>query len=101
MEHASAIIEWMIIWVADIISKYDIRDNGRTTYDLITQHTVKHNIVGFGERVHYKFKAPDTKKDKTSTEASGIGYFIGIVNRNTQYIVATDEGIITCSTLVG
>ena len=27
-----------------------------------------------------------------------MGYLIGIINRNTQYLVATDEGIITCST---
>ena len=66
---------------------------------MITQHTVKHNIVGFGERIHYKFKVPDTKKDKTSTDASRMGYFIGIINRNTQYLVALDEGIITCSTI--
>ena len=73
LENASAIIEWMIIWVADIISKYAIQENGRTTYEMITQHTVKHKIVGFGERIHYKFKVPDSKKDKTSTDDSGMG----------------------------
>ena len=99
LENASAIIEWMIVWVADIISKYAIQENGRTTYEMTTQHTVKHKIVGFAERVHYRFKIQDSKKDKTSNSDSGIGYFVGIVNRNTQYLVATKEGIVTCSTI--
>ena len=99
LENASAIIEWMIVWVADIISKYAIQENGRTSYEMTTQHTVKHKIVGFAERVHYKFKIQDSKKDKTSYADSGTGYFGDIVNRNTQYLVARKEGVVTCSTI--
>ena len=80
LDNASAIIEWMIVWVADIISKYALQDNGRTTYEMTTQHTVKHKIVGFAARVHYKFKIQDSKKDKTSTSDVGTGYVVGIVN---------------------
>ena len=46
-------IEWMIVWVADIISKYSVHPNGRTTYEMITKHAAKHKITGFGEKVDF------------------------------------------------
>ena len=40
LENSSAIIEWMIVRVVDIISKYAIQDNGRNTCETITQYAV-------------------------------------------------------------
>ena len=95
----SAIIEWLIVWVADLLSKYKVHENGRTTYEMNTQHVWKGKVIGFGEKVHYQFKIPANEKDSCSTEKNGIGYFVGIINRNTQYIISTTDGIITCSTV--
>ena len=38
-------IEWFVLGVDYIISKYSIHENGRATYEMITQHTAKHKIV--------------------------------------------------------
>ena len=99
LENDSPIIEWMVVWVADAISKYSVKDNGRTTYEMITQHSVKHKVVGFAEKVDYMMKISSGKRNACSNEKTGTGYFIGIVNRNTQYLVATKDGIVTRSTV--
>ena len=41
----SAIIEWLIVWVADLLSKYKVHENGRTTYEMNTQHIWKSHWV--------------------------------------------------------
>ena len=99
VENESPIMEWMVVWVADIISKYQVKDNGRISYEMITQHTAKHKVVGFAEKVDYMMKIQAAKKNSTSNDKSGTGYFIGIVNRNTQCLVAASGGIIACSTI--
>ena len=100
VKNDSALADWMIVWVADILAKYRVHENGRTTHELNTQHRTKHKIVGFGEKVHFQFKMPATERDACSNEKSGTGYFVGVVNRNTQYLVSTvEDGIIACSTI--
>ena len=32
----SAIIEWLIVWVADLLSKYKVHENGGATYEINT-----------------------------------------------------------------
>ena len=43
----SAPMEWLIVWVADVILKSRVLPNGRTLYEIYTHHARKHNIVGF------------------------------------------------------
>ena len=85
------------MWVADILSKYVVHDNGRTTYELITQHTAKHKVIGFAEKVHFQLKIPVSKRNACSNEKSGVGDLLGIVNRNTEYLIATENGIVACT----
>ena len=54
IENHSAIMEWMIVWVADFLSKYVVHENGRTKYEMTTQHLVKHKVIGFAEKVHFQ-----------------------------------------------
>ena len=44
-------------------------------------------------------KVPAGERDACSTDKNGTGYFVGIINRNTQYLVSTTEGIVTCATI--
>ena len=71
----SAIIEWLIVWVADLLSKYKVHESGRATYEMNTQHIWKGKVIGLGEKVHFQFKIPANEKDTCSTEKNGIGYF--------------------------
>ena len=52
IDKSSAMMEWLIVWVADILAKYR-RENGRTTYEMNAQHIWKGKVFGIGEKFHY------------------------------------------------
>ena len=94
-----ALIEWLVVRVGDVLAKFKVHENSRTTHEMNTQHAWKGKVIGFGERVHYHLKVPQGERDKCDTTNTGIGYFLGIVSRNTQYLVSTPAGVITCATV--
>ena len=53
IDNNSALIECLIVWTADIPSKYAVHANGRTAYGIEAQHTVKHKVIGFAEKVYF------------------------------------------------
>ena len=79
--------------------KYAVHPNGRTSYEMYTQHKCKHMIVGFGERVNFQYKVQHSERDALSNSKSGVGYFLGIVARNTAYLISTLEGMVAVSTI--
>ena len=66
---------------------------------MATQHVVKHKVIGFAEKVHFQFKVQREKTNACSNDKSGVGWFVSIVNRHTEYLVATKDGVISCSTV--
>ena len=99
IENSSALIEWLIVWTADILIKYAIHPNGRTSYEMYSQHACRHMVLGFGEKVNFQFKVQHSERDALGHSNSGVGYVVGIVNRNTSYLVSTLEGIVAVSTI--
>ena len=63
IDNGSATMEWLILWTANIISKYAVHENGRTSYEMATQHVVKHTVIGFAEKVHFQFKVQRGKRN--------------------------------------
>ena len=78
-------VPWMVGWSGDILLKYNTRPTGRTPYEEMTGHRVKHKVAGFGERVHFKV-ATDTVQDKFDGEWSE-GYFVGVITKSSEYLV--------------
>ena len=66
---------------------------------MTTQHLVKHKVIGFAEKDHCQLKIPADKRNACSNDKSGTGYFVGIISRNTAYLVATEDGIVACFTV--
>ena len=99
IDNNSALVEWFIVWTAYILFKYTVHENGRTSYEMATQHVSKHKVIRFAEKVHFQFQIQREKRNACSNEKSGIGCFVGIVTRNTEYLIATTDGIISCSTV--
>ena len=56
VDHNSALIERLIAWTADILSKYTVHENGRTSYKMGTQHTFQHKVIAFVETVYVQLK---------------------------------------------
>ena len=55
----SALVAWLMLQVAGVISKYRVLPNGRTSYEMKTHHACKHNIHGFGEEAAYAMHDED------------------------------------------
>ena len=58
-------LEWLAVWAAATLNKFKVGINGRTAYEMMVGHRVKHFVVGFGEKVQFKMTLGKTeKKDK-------------------------------------
>ena len=55
-------------------------------------------VCGFGEKVHFKISTDNTRKNKMDTEWD-VGYFVGLSPGTTEYLIATEMGIISCATM--
>jgi hypothetical protein len=86
--NGSPLSTWLVTWSADVINKFRVQGNGRTAYELTTQHKCKHLVVGFGEKVHFQHTLVDKNQYKKD-----VGMFLGMVVRCNTYLIGTSEGI--------
>eukprot|EP00974_Lingulodinium_polyedra_P038491 3687876-Lingulodinium_polyedra.AAC.1 len=42
IEPSHPMIPWLVIWAGEVLLKYEVKANGRTGYELLTGHKVKH-----------------------------------------------------------
>ena len=47
-------VPWLVSWAADVIIKCRVKSNGKTAYEDITGHKVKHVVAGFGEAIQFR-----------------------------------------------
>ena len=48
-----AMIPWLVQWAGSATLKMHVRNDGRTAYEDMAKHRVKHTVVGFGEHVQF------------------------------------------------
>lgn len=61
-----AMVPWLVNWAGEVIHKYKLRDDGRTAYEMMTKHRVKHLVIGFGEKIQFLLA-----KDNTANKYEG------------------------------
>ena len=49
------------------------------------------------ERANFQYKVQSSERDALSNSKSGVGYFVGTVDRSTSYLISTLEGIVAVS----
>ena len=86
--NGSPLSTWLVAWAADVINKFRVRDNGRTAFELMTQHRCKHLVVGFAERVHFQHTLVDKNQYKKD-----VGMFLGMNDRCNSFLIGMSEGI--------
>ena len=89
---------WLIIWTSQVLGKFKVHPNGRTSYEMCTGHRTKHEVDGFGEKLHFNFTTDKANNQKSVSDWS-VGYFLGIVDETTAYIVGNDTGIYKVTTI--
>ena len=91
-------MSWLVNFTGEVLSKYKVHANGRTSYEMTTGHRWQTTACGFGERVHFKTTTEKTRKNKMDTEWD-VGFYLGSNPRTTEYLVANEAGVISCTTI--
>ena len=94
----SSMMSWLVSFASEVLSKYKVHSNGRTSYEMITGHRCKHMVCGFGEKVHFKTTSEKSRRNKMDTEWD-VGYLVGFNARTTESLIGTEMGIISCATM--
>ena len=97
LEMSHPLVEWLVIWAADLLSRYVVRENGRTAYESVTGHRCKSPVFMFSETIMFRL-APDKSARNKADSDWHVGVFIGIDSRSTEYIVQNQTGIYKCRT---
>ena len=95
---AHPLMNWLVIWAGEVLLKYKVRESGRTAYENITGHRVKHPVVMFGETMNFKLKQNEPRRRKMETEWS-TGIFVGVDSRTSEALVVSGDGLFKCRTV--
>ena len=74
---AHPLIGWLVLWAGEFLLKYEVREAGRTAYENMTGHRVKHPIVMFRETLHFKLKQQESRRRKAESDWSSC-IFVGV-----------------------
>ena len=83
-----ALTSWLVSWSAEVINRYRVRSNGRTSFEMATLHRARHKVVAFAEKVYFQHSHVGKEDDRKD-----VGIFVGMMDRSNTYIVANSEGI--------
>ena len=62
------LMTWLVSWAAEVICRYRVQANGRTSYEHVTGHKGLQPIAIFGEKVMFKFTSDKNNLKKIQSE---------------------------------
>ena len=71
---------------------YKVRESGRTAYENMTGHRVKHPAAMFGETLHFKLKQHESRRRIAESDWS-TGIFVGVDPRTSEVLVISGDGL--------
>ena len=89
---------WLVLWSGEVLLKYKVRESGRTAYESITGHRVKHPVVMFGETLNFKLKQDEARRRNMESDWS-TGIFVGVDPRTSEALIISAEGLFKCRTV--
>ena len=75
----------MVIWAGDLVTRYVLRENGRTAYESMTGHRCKQPVCMFGESAMFTLAPEKSARNKSESDWH-MGVFVGIEMRTPEYI---------------
>ena len=91
---------WLVLWASEVLLKFVVRPCGRTAYEKITGHRVKHPMAMFGETVNFMLKQDESRRKRMKTETDwSTGIFVGVEPRTGEALVINEDGLFKCRTL--
>ncbi len=90
--HKAAVVEWMVMWAAEVRNYFLVHPNGRTSYEMTTAHRFPATTAMFGEKVMYMITPKKQGKNKWK-EDWHEGVFLGVQGRTAEVILGNEAGI--------
>ena len=90
---------WLVEHSADLLNKYQKGADGRTAYHRLRGKPWLHEMVEFGEKIHYRLNVKDWDRKYKLEGKWGEGFFMGVKWRTGESWVATPCGIAKTSAI--
>ena len=81
---------WLVLWAGEELLKYKVRESGRTAYENITGHRVKHPVGMFGETLNFQLTQPESRRRKVESDWS-TGVFVSVDPRTSEALIISIE----------
>ena len=85
---------WLVEHAADLLSKYQIGDDGKTGYERWKGKRFQQEEVEFGEKIHYRENLKARAKQLKLEARWGEGFYLGRWWRTGEAIIGTASGIL-------
>ena len=94
----SSLMTWLVARAAEVICRYRIQSNGRTSYENVTGHKGLQPIAIFGERTMFKFTTDKNHRKKMESEWD-YGFFLGVNPGTTEHLICPGDDVYSCATI--
>ena len=92
----SNIIAGMVRWAAELISKYSVGCDGKSSYERIRQERSKVPIAMFGEVALYlPLETANALKEQAQPKMR-MGIWLGTIERTEESLIGTEKGVVKC-----
>ena len=89
----------MVEHAADLLNIYQMGEDGKTAYQRLRGKRWSHEMVQFGEKVHYRINLKSLPKEYKLEGRWGEGFFMGIKWRTGESWIAIVDGITKASAI--
>ena len=93
------VMAWLVEHAADVLSKYQVGDDGRTAYERLKGKKSQQETVEFGEKVHYRYNLKARSKDEKLEVKWSEEFFLGKWWRTGEAVIGTKDGILRAGTI--
>ena len=90
---------WLVEHCADLISKYQVGDDGKTAYERWKGKRFTLEELEFGEKVHYRLNMKGKAKQDKLEVRYGEGFYLGRWWRTGEAVVGTASGAVRAGTV--
>ena len=81
-----------VAWAAEVLLRFAVDESGRTAFERMIGHRVRHKVFALGDRIFFKSATDPGHRNKLDGEWL-CGLFAGVASRSGEYLVIVGDQI--------